>query len=171
MPDDPATQLRVVQDPDGRRISLGDRQTTWLLERGFIHGAPPLFTTLRTVFDLNDRVMAEPSLRECDFCRRAPAAWTIRVRPFEVTLPPAGPSPIGDHRPMVACDECAPFIDSNRKADLVEHAVDVVVTDARAQGILRRDVPLHAARNQIRPMIRGVVYGMFANRRGRPVRA
>jgi hypothetical protein len=174
----PESQLFLMRCRDGRVASFGPRQMRWLeardLARQVEPGGPLWFGEFDTPEAANALVLAQPELRECDFCRHAPAGWRIPVRRFVLTLGPAAGPIGGDERPMFACDICVEYVRSNRKQELVEYAIASTVEYARTQGgalaAHAESLPWHVVKAALTPMVREVVYGMFANRSGWPER-
>lgn len=177
MAEDPNfTYLRVIEGSDGFRVSLGDKQTQWLADGGHIkHVAKELWrSTGKTGLELHHLVMAQPELRDCDFCRAPGAPWSINCTSFTIQQGPTRGKVGGDDRPLFACEECAVLIEANEKHALLERGIEESLRWAADQGgpaaHVVRTFPKHALRSQIKPQVREVVWGMFANRRGRPTR-
>ena len=167
--------LHFVQDPSGTSVPFGEKQARWLLERGFISGSPPLYSTLRSAEYLNERVLAEPSLHECDFCGADAPAWKVNTRAYDVQLGPTRGPIGGPQRPLFACDPCAGFVERNERRGLLEHAIEARLDRFAATGpqsiqAVLMSNPRHILRAAIEPALRELVYGVFANRRGRPER-
>jgi hypothetical protein len=171
--------LHWVVDSSGQGAWFGDKQAAWLVDHG--HVAAPTVSGDRYEYravDPDDSravaaiVEAQPDLRECDFCRQVPTRWEIQVRPFVLHVGPPETRPARVARPMYACDVCAGYVERNDKHRLVEYSVASHVEYARAQGGYLEAVVLTNPRGvldaAIRPMVRETVFGMFANRRGRP---
>lgn len=176
--------LHIATGADGETISLGKTQAEWLVDNNYIKRAAVndatgvnsyRAITGLTARQLNELVFAQPQLRECDFCRHRPSEWVVKTRRFKLEKGPA-PGPVGgDERPIVACDVCARLISENAKSELIDRALTAQIDYARRQGGHLRAVVLSNSdaklRGVIAPMVREVVFGTFANRRGYPERA
>lgn len=173
--------IHVVMGPDGSTVSLGAIQIEWALKQELVkpsereHAEWNLYDSDLTAMELHQRVWAEPSLRECDFCRLVPAPWEVPCRPF-VAMQGGQEGPLGGpDRPLVACDTCVELVRSNRKEALMDRAMTAAIKAAKVQGeYLRAVVQSHSdleLRAHLRPSMRSVVYGMFHHRDGFPRRA
>jgi hypothetical protein len=174
------THLYIIEGSDGQCVALGPVQTMWLERGGFVERTehPELWRALHglTHQQIHEMVLAQPELRECDFCREIPAGWRINCRPFALTLGPnAGARLGGPDRPLFACDVCVRYVRENRKDQLVEYVIAATVEKAKTLG---DDPAARAARSQpwpvikkhLAPTVREVVYGMFGHRIGFPER-
>lgn len=173
------TQLYVVEGADGQRIALGPLQADWLERGGFIErtGEPGLWRTLQglTMDDVNNLVLSQPELRECDFCRTSPAGWRINCRPFKLELGPYADARLGGpDRPLFACDVCVRYVRENRKQQLIDYVIATTVEKARSMGGYMRQIaetqPWWRIKEHLAPTVKEVVYGMFAHRIGEPER-
>lgn len=174
-------QLHVVRGRDAQSVSFGPRQIEWLLDREIIQPAKESHpewnlydAPLLTAMELHDRVWAQPSLRECDFCRVVPAEWEVPCRPFKVEhRAQTGPMG-GDKRPVVCCDQCVEMVRKNQKEKLIDRTMTAAIKAARLQGgYLETVVATHSdieLRQHLMGYVKQVVYGMFHNRRGFPER-
>lgn len=172
----------AVTDPDERTMTVGEVQTNWLREHGFLTeevetGDPfvRLFRSEIAVGQLNHLVFQQLELRECDFCRVLGAPWEIPCRKFTMTTGPA-PGPLGGpERPMVACSSCVELVRDNRKRELIDRIIEETIKEARRRGgQMRKIVQSHsheAMRRQILPIAKEVVTLTFANRQGYPRKA
>lgn len=173
------SELYLVQGVDGQVVAFGPIQAQWLERGGFIEPTdqPNVWRALHglTMEDVHKLVMAQPDLRECDFCRTIPAGWRIKCRPFVLTLGPyAGARLGGADRPVFACDVCVRYVRENRKQQLVEYVIAATVEKARAGGGELRQIaetqPWPLIKRHLTPVVKEVVYGMFAHRVGQPER-
>lgn len=172
-------RLQIVEDTRGKRGSFGDVQSAWLQDQGIVERAGYQNTGPTTGIDfwrivddrpieeISDLVTAQPELRECDFCSTIPAGWQIPVRPFEVRIVP-GPF----KRPIFACDVCVPMVRAGDRDGLVERRIEAAISEGMRQGgaMAARMVaiPRAAIQQQVAPMVREFVDGVFANRTGDP---
>lgn len=184
MPGSAATgeaRLHIVEDHQGRQMTVGDVQAAWLVDEGYAErtnyqrtgpaNAIVSYKALdgRTVDTLNEMVMAEPGNRECDFCRAIPSEWIVNVRPFKIEK---GPTPAPFTRPVFVCDECEPLVRANDKPALMERMFESTVQRAMTLG---GEAAAHVAslgpeqvRKGLAPVVREFVGLVFANRQGYP---
>lgn len=176
---EPASELYIVRGADGLNVSLGPLQTNWLERGGFVEktDTPGLWRALHglTHEDIHTLVITQPELRECDFCRHAPGGWRVNCRPFRLKLGAnAGGRLGGPDRPIFVCDVCVRYVRENRKAQLIDYAIASTVEYARDRGGHLADVvasqPWDRIKAGLTPVLREVVYGMFAHRIGYPER-
>jgi hypothetical protein len=180
----PIKQVYVVHCADGQNVALGPAQIAWLVAEGHIVQAPDdqqaadvdlYLCHSMTGLDLNDLVMSQPHLRECDFCRMQNCRWEVRCRPFTLEKGILAGSPFGGkHRPVVCCDECQQLVRANRKFELIDRAIMGTLESARRGGGLAAAVVQSnthmALRRQIEPLVKDIVTQTFHNREGFPVR-
>jgi hypothetical protein len=177
-------RLQVVVDHKGQRAHFGPLQSGWLLEQHLVErtgyeGTGPAsgidyYRPIDglTVFDVHERVLEQPHLRECDFCRATPAGWRIAMRaPFDLTQ---GPTPGRFTRPAFACTECSELVRNHDKVGLIERAIVETVEYARNQGGALEAHVQGLTSQQIKvgltPLVREVVTKVFANKRDEPER-
>lgn len=175
-------RIHLVEDDAGKTMTLGDTQAAWCVDQGYTESTGyektgPANAICRykvikaglTIEGLNEAVIAEPSNRECDFCRVIPCHWQVNHRPFELKMAPGGPLV----RPIFVCDTCVNHVRSNDKDMLIDRMFDSTMERAFAEGgaaaadVAQLDPAL--ARRELAPMLRRFVSDVFANRRGYPV--
>lgn len=183
MPDEEVT-LHIVQDHNGKKATFGPLQTDWLMEHGLIEhtgyqdtgpgSGVNFYKPLdgKTSDEIHLRVLAEPELRECDFCRVPAAPWRINVRPFRIRQ---GPTPAPFTRPVFCCEECVPFVRSNDKAGLMQRMIDQTIVEAERRG---GQIAAHVSgltpeqiKRGLGPIVKEFVTEVFAHRKGFPERA
>jgi hypothetical protein len=167
-------RLYIIEDQAGRRMTVGKIQATWLEAEGHTEFTGYEQTSPRTgvnfyrstsldVEALNELVLAERDLRQCDFCHAEEGPWRIRIRRRFRSI--AGPF----KRDAFACPECAELIAVNRWDELVNRAVARLIRVARDLGQLDGAVSDARARQQIEPSVRAFAMGVRHNRDGYPV--
>lgn len=173
----PPKVIHVVTGSNGQTVSVGKLQIEWLLKEGVArpsgdeHPNWNMYESDMTHMEVHELVWAQPALRECDFCRLAPAPWEVDCMPFQAAAGPLG----GKARPVVCCDTCVEMVRSNRKEALMDRAMTSAFKAAKLEGgylgLVVRTNTDRDLRAHLRPHMRQTVYGMFANRRGFPRRA
>ena len=178
---DGIAKIHLIVDGSEHTMSVGDAQIAWLLEadlveyvasqptsdnsevRSYMPRDPDL-----TVEVLNERLMLEPSIRECDFCFAMPAGWLLNARPFMT------PWHGRFTRKVVICDECEPLVRETDKPALVDRAINAAAERAVNGG---GPMAAHVAgltpaqiRAGLEPMVKGFAVAVFGARDGYPYR-
>jgi hypothetical protein len=166
------TQLHVVHGTDGKLVSLGPTQAKWLKDNGHIVGDPPVYQAVKLGHrEIHELTMAQPELRECDFCRHLPSPWEIPVRRFELKH---GPQPGPFREFAICCDDCIDFIRARDRDGLFERAVQATVEYAKKQGgylaaVAHTQSP-YAIRRALGPLVKEMIRKTIANMDGEPRR-
>lgn len=174
------TQFYVVRDGDEKQATFGETQIRWLAEQGLIRqeevraAGPTTAVALylvvgdETVFDIHERVIAEPSLSECDFCRAKPAKWRQPVNLFHIDLGPAESVPFG--RDVFLCDDCQPLVTNRDRAALIERSMNATIDYALAKGGATEEylsgLTRHQMKTKLFPRVRVWTMKVLGNRKG-----
>lgn len=174
--------LHILEDADGRRMTVGDLQIAWLLKHGHVELVSTMPTsaltaveiyrpvTLGSIDEVNAIVLGNPALRECDFCRAVPSAWRVNVRPFDSPIGPGGRF----ERPVFVCDVCVPFVRERDREALVQRLIGGALDAAGRMGgdmatvvgtITDREIEHHVA-----PQLRAFATAVLSHRKGWPER-
>lgn len=179
----PVAAQFIVTDAAGLSGVFSRSQIDWLVGQDVIQqtevratGPQAAFVlykvlTGESVHAVHERIMREPSLAECDFCRYIPARWRVNVHPF--TLEMGFNQRVPFNRPVAACDECVPFVRERDRKGLLEHALAKTIDYARETEPLAshiRGVPRHHVEAQVFPLLRVFVMKVLGNRKGWPER-
>lgn len=175
--------VQLVDDDAGGRVSFGDIQIAWLVERGAVELVESVTTSPLTKVNLHraragltaaelaELVQAQPQLRECDFCRQLSAPWRIRCSLFDITT---GEFPGRFTRDGFACDACAELVRHRQKSQLISRAIRCTVQHALDRG---GSIAAHTqsltptqVRRGLEPMVREIVNGIVGGQRGFPFR-
>ena len=170
-------ELFVIEGVDGQRVAVGPRQAHWLRDGGFIERAEEesLWRALHglTMAQVNDLIMSQPELRECDFCRQPSAPWRINCRPFQLSKGPFAGARLGGatgrcSRATCASATCGRTARSNSWTTRSRAPSSLRAGWAAGCARSRRRTP-GCSRARTAPAVREMVYGMFANRQGWPI--
>lgn len=167
------TQLHAVEGTDGKTVALGPTQAKWLVDNGHAVELGPGFyrAPALTHLEVHELTMAQPELRECDFCRYTPSPWEIPVRRFELKH---GPQPGPFREFAICCDDCIDFVKVRDRDGLFERAVQATVEYAKKQGgylaaVAHTQSP-NAIRRALGPLVKEMIRKTLANMDGEPRR-
>lgn len=144
----------VVTGADGRGVSFGREQAEWLRSRGHVEstGENTYRSLVLDAMELQDLVVSQPHLRNCDFCHSKPSPYRVEVREFVLTLGVnAGGKLGGEARPLWACSQCGPLLRTRNRRLLIGRAFKVHIK--RAEKTTGRRIDTVAADALVTPML------------------